>query len=69
MLTVNILWIALIGALSGLAFILIIPFFMIIMIVYQSIAKVISIKLIGRIFTDFHLPFVEAYLSGRKRKK
>jgi hypothetical protein len=71
MLTVSILWIALLGALAGLAFILILPFVMAGMIVWQALVKILPIKVIGRIFVnarEFSLPFVEAYLSGKRHK-
>jgi hypothetical protein len=71
MATSTILWVALLGALAGLAFILILPFVMAGMIAWQAVAKVLPVKSIGRVFANvkgFNLPFVEAYLSGKKRK-
>jgi hypothetical protein len=71
MLTVNILWILLIGAFVGLAFILILPFVMAGLIAWQALLKVSPVKAIGRVFANakgFSLPFVEAYLSGKKRR-
>jgi len=68
MLTVNILWVALIGALAGLAFILILPFVMAGMIVWQAIPKKALAKAVSPL-KGFNLPFVEAYLSGKKRKE
>lgn len=71
MLTTSILWFALIGALAGLAFILTLPFIMAGIIAWQTLVKISPVKSVGRIFANvrsFNLPFVEAYLSGKKRK-
>jgi hypothetical protein len=71
MLTANILWFALIGALAGLAFILILPFVMAGLIAWQALMKIMPVKAMGRLIApikEFNLPFVEAYLSGRKKK-
>ena len=70
--TAIILWIALIGAIAGLAFILVLPFVMAGMIAWQSLVKVSPVKSIGKVFANvkgFSLPFVEAYLSGKKRRE
>ena len=72
MLTANILWVALLGALAGLAFILSLPFVMAGMIAWQALVKVLPVKSIGRVFAnarEFNLPFVQAYLSGKKPNK
>jgi len=55
MLTVNILWVALIGALAGLAFILILPFVMAGMIVWQAIPKKALAKAVSPL-KGFNLP-------------
>jgi hypothetical protein len=70
--TTTILWIALLGAIGGLAFILVLPFVMAGLIAWQALLKVSPVKSIGRVFANvkgFSLPFVEAYLSGKKRKE
>ena len=67
MLTASILWIALLGALAGLAFILIIPFVMAGMIVWQALPKKAFVRIFATV-KSFNLPFVEAYLTGKKRK-
>ena len=67
MLTVSILWIALLGALAGLAFILILPFVMAGMVVWQALPKKAFVRVFANV-KGFSLPFVEAYLSGKKRK-
>ena len=68
MLTVNMLWIALIGALAGLAFILVLPFVMAGMIVWQALPKKAFVRIFATV-KGFNLPFVEAYLSGKKPNK
>ena len=67
MLTVSILWVALLGALAGLAFILILPFVMAGMVVWQALPKKGFVRIFATV-KGFSLPFVEAYLSGKKRK-
>jgi len=67
MLTVSILWIALLGALAGLAFILTFPFVMAGMVIWQALPKKAFIRIFATV-KGFSLPFVEAYLSGKKRK-
>lgn len=67
MLTTSILWTALIGALAGLAFILTLPFVMAGMIAWQALPKKAFVRIFATV-KGFSLPFVEAYLSGKKRK-
>ncbi len=68
MLTVNILWVALLGSLSGLGFVITLPFVMAGMIAWQAVPKKAFARFLSPL-SRFHLPFVEAYLSGRKRKE